>query len=287
MYNLRYHIASLVAVFLALSVGLVLGSIVVERGTIDRQQAALVNSLQKDFVRINAENRALEARAKSSEEFEDALVADVTDGLLEERTILVLANAGRTDGLSSAVDAIERAGGRAAVAMVQTARFGLDSPEGSSAATEVLGELSSGSLQESVVTSLAAEWAGPGPRPLTDALVDARVLRVEGLPDGTAVDGMLVLESWEGAADDVALALASAVRDQEVTVVGGQSAGSSAEVADTFAQAGFSAVNDLDTPRGEYSVVVLLTGSASGYYGTGPQTDGPFPPVPSQTASQP
>ena len=36
MYNLRYHIASLVAVFLALAVGLLLGTVVVERGELDR-----------------------------------------------------------------------------------------------------------------------------------------------------------------------------------------------------------------------------------------------------------
>ena len=42
MYNIRYHIASLVAVFLALALGLVLGGLVVQQGTFSKQQKALV-----------------------------------------------------------------------------------------------------------------------------------------------------------------------------------------------------------------------------------------------------
>ena len=38
MYNIRYHIASLVAVFLALALGLVLGGLVVRQGGFDKQQ---------------------------------------------------------------------------------------------------------------------------------------------------------------------------------------------------------------------------------------------------------
>ena len=72
--RIRSLIASLVAVFLALSVGLVLGSIVVERGTIDRQQEALVKSLQNDFVRINRENKDFSARLAQSDALSGALL---------------------------------------------------------------------------------------------------------------------------------------------------------------------------------------------------------------------
>jgi len=285
MYNLRYHIASLVAVFLALSVGLVLGSIVIERGTIDRQEAALVRSLQKDFVRINAENRVLGAQVTASEEFASALVPQVTQGLLTGQTVLILANAGRTDGLSSAADAIEDAGGRASVAMLQGPGLRLDQPQVSAAATAVLGEFpSSDALDDSVVASLTAEWAGSGPRPLMDALVTARAIRMDDLPPATPVRGFVVLASWDNEADPLTLKLASSARDSGLTVVGAQAFISSTRVAATFAQEGYDAVNDLGTPRGEYSLAILLAGRASGFYGVGPATDGPFPPVPAQPA---
>ncbi len=283
MYNLRYHIASLVAVFLALSVGLVLGSIVVERGTIDRQQAALVRSLQKDFVRINAENRVLGAQVSASEEFANALVPQTTQGLLEGRTILVLTNAGRTDGLSSAVNAIEDAGGRAAIAMLQEQGLSLDKPSVSSAATAVLGDtVSTNELDESVAASLTAEWTGTGPRQLVDALVEAQAIRMENMPSDTPADGFVVLASWDSEADPLTLKLAALARDRGRAVVGAQAFASSTRVAATFADEGFDSVNDLGTPRGEYSLALLLAGRATGSYGVGPAVDGPFPPVPAQ-----
>ena len=61
MYNLRYHIASLVAVFLALAIGIVLGGLVVRQGVFDTQQRALVSSLQSEFNSIKKQNTALKS----------------------------------------------------------------------------------------------------------------------------------------------------------------------------------------------------------------------------------
>lgn len=281
MYNLRYHIASLVAVFLALSVGLVLGSIVVERGTIQRQQDALVESLQTDFVRINGENRRLNAELEASDEFAAALVPEITSGLLADRTVLVLTNSGRNDGLSSAVGAIERAGGNAAVTMLEGSGLSLSDESVASAARAALGTLDEGdALTRSVVASLAAEWSRAGARPLTEALVDAGGMRVDALSQADSVDGVVVLTAWDGEADAATLDLATALRDRDVRVLGAETRTASTGVADAFAAEGLDAVNDLGTTRGEYSLSVLLAGLAEGYYGTGPSPDGPFPPVP-------
>lgn len=278
MYNLRYHIASLVAVFLALSVGLVLGSIVVERGTIDRQREALVKSLQTDFARINSENKELSTRVSANEEFENALVAGITSGLLADKTLLLVANTGRTDGLSSAVRAIENAGGKTAVVMLQGEGLKLDEGEVSKAAQLALGTSDTGeALLKSVVASLSAEWAGVGERPLTEALEDAGAVNVDDLPVGTPVDGIVFLDNWDGRVDPATLTLATAARELGQVVVGARGAASTSEVAETFAGEGLSAVNDLGTPRGEYSLAALLAGRASGYYGEGSSTDGPFP----------
>ncbi len=52
MFDMRYHIASLVAVFLALTVGIVLGTAIVNRGVLVRQQNALVGSLRTEFASL-------------------------------------------------------------------------------------------------------------------------------------------------------------------------------------------------------------------------------------------
>jgi hypothetical protein len=283
MYNIRYHIASLVAVFLALSVGLVLGSIVVERGTIDRQREALVTSLQKEFVGLNAENKALKAQVDADSEFLNALVPYVIAGSLTDRAVLVLVNEGRADGLSSAQDAISAAGGDSVVVLMQAEGFGLDRPEVSAAAAKVLGVAADDArLLESVTASLAAEWSAPGPRPLTEALSAVGVLGAEDLPKDSGVGGLVVLAAWEKKADVAALGVASAMRKSGVVAVGGEQLNSSTGVAQAFATAGLPAVNDLGSPRGEYSLARVLTGEVEGFFGVGTATDAPFAPLPSE-----
>jgi hypothetical protein len=285
MYNLRYHIASLVAVFLALSVGLVLGSIVVERGTIDRQREALVTSLQKEFVGLNAENKALKAQVEADSEFLNALVPYVVAGSLTDRTVLVVANEGRADGLSSAQDAIRAAGGEPVVILLQAEGLGLDQTEVSAAAAKVLGTAADDArLLESVTASLAAEWSAPGPRPLTEALSTAGVLRADDLPTDSGVGGLVVLAAWEKRADAAALGIAAAMSKSGVAAVGAEQLNSSTGVAQAFAAAGLSAVNDLGSSRGEYSLARLLTGEVEGFFGVGTATDAPFAPLPSEPA---
>ena len=107
MYNLRYHIASLVAVFLALSVGLVLGSIVVERGTLDEQREALVTSLQQEFTELNAENKLLKARVEAEPDAELFIHPEcgcatsalylVTAGVVPADRVRVLSTGGMVD----------------------------------------------------------------------------------------------------------------------------------------------------------------------------------------------
>ena len=48
MYNVRYHIASLVSVFLALALGLVLGGLIVDK-TPATSQSSLVTGLKQEF----------------------------------------------------------------------------------------------------------------------------------------------------------------------------------------------------------------------------------------------
>lgn len=59
--DFRYHIASLVAVFLALGIGILIGSAVIGNGVMNQQQERLIDSLQKDFTVLREQNRAAAA----------------------------------------------------------------------------------------------------------------------------------------------------------------------------------------------------------------------------------
>ena len=106
MYNIRYHIASLVAVFLALALGLVLGGLVVRQGGFDTQQRALVTSLQSEFNKIKKENTSL----KSTLGLEQSYGGQMTDswgaGRLAGQTVVILTSGAKGEGVDSAVAAV-------------------------------------------------------------------------------------------------------------------------------------------------------------------------------------
>ena len=278
MYNLRYHIASLVAVFLALALGLILGGLIVEQSGIDTQPAALVESLRKEFSTLRTENAALESENDQllalSTDFVDAWSTDK----LADRTIVVIANAGRESGLAPAREAIESGGAKVALVTMRAPGFGLDD-ETTRSQVESLAPDPERPL-ESITASLAAEWFQPTEeRPLTTALVDAGIISVAGLDADTVASGVLDLAAPDGKGDSGGLALAAAAQEMGVTAVGGQTPDSDTGVAAAAAERGMSALDTLGNEVGRYTLVALFAGADRGYYGTAPGADALFPPV--------
>jgi hypothetical protein len=68
--NLRYHIVSIVAVFLALGIGVVMGSTVIDRVTVDTLNAR-VNSVERSVRAADAENRRINGQLQTVRDFAD------------------------------------------------------------------------------------------------------------------------------------------------------------------------------------------------------------------------
>lgn len=279
MYNLRYHIASLVALFLALALGLVLGGLVVERGAVSRQQENLVKNLQEQFAALRDENRVLVQENELSDRFSQMMSDAWIRGRLEGKTVLVVSNAGRASGVEAAREAIGGAGGVVANVVILKPGLGLaDAQVRSAVATLVAAE--EDRLLESVCASLVAEWAGTGPdMPVTSALVAADVLRLDGLEPGMPIGALVDVALDDGEAEAAGVQLASAFTAYGPAVAG-QMAGEESGVAAAADEAGVSAFDTLGTPVGRYTLVALLSGAKSGYYGTGPGAGSPFPEIP-------
>lgn len=278
MYNLRYHLASLVAVFLALALGLVLGGLVVQRGTFDRQQERLVDGLRKEFASLNTNNRLLTAQ----NEVLSGYAGDMTDEWVADKlvgkTVLVLVNPGRTDGLTAAVAAIESAGGVPVVVTLEKPGLGLKDPEVAKVASEAVGP--SDDLLASTAASLVAEWAAPlQERPLTAALTEAGVISVEDLEPGTAVSALVDLAVFAGDPDVGGLELAQAAAPVKLGAVVGQTPRGDAGLASAAAAAKLATLDTLGSDIGRYSLVALLTGAKAGYYGLGQDAVAPYPPL--------
>jgi len=278
MYNLRYHIASLVGVFLALALGLVLGGLVVQRGTIDRQQGSLVEGLQEEFAGLRDDNAALTVDNERLSELSAALTDEWISDRLVGKNIVVLSGSGRTDGLQAVIDSIQTAGGTPVTITFATPGLELD--------TDTIRSLFGGQVPESseitqsIVASLAAEWAGPTTeRPVTTALVDAGALSVDGLEPGMATVGLVNIAAADGKPDPTALALSLAYAGEDTIVVGAESPSLKTGVAAAIAQRNLSGVDTLGTSMGRYSIVALLSGARPGFYGQSDEAVAAFPPL--------
>ncbi|GIH28316.1 hypothetical protein Aph01nite_66260 [Acrocarpospora phusangensis] len=123
MIDFRYHLVSIVAIFLALTVGIVLGSTVLQNPIISSTQAT-AESLKK----VNQDQRdqiaALQAREDGNNAFVAGATAELVKGDLAAEHVVVVEAPGAPSGLRDQVrEAIELAGGTYTGRVALTDRF--------------------------------------------------------------------------------------------------------------------------------------------------------------------
>lgn len=272
MYNLRYHVASLVAVFLALTVGLVLGGVVAERGSVSGRVESLVQQLQSRFDALSQENASLKRSLEHERSFGRAAAASLTRGALAGRHVVIVVNAGRADGLDAARSAVEQAGGAVGVVMLEKPQAGLDAVVPPTLGT---GLTPGKSAIEAAARAVAAEMATSGPRPVLDSLVEAGGVSLRDV--SAPVDGCVVMALAGDGPDAFGVALGAALSSAGVPCVGVESSARDTGVAAAAAAEGYSAVDHVDYPAGWCSLVWCLSGRAEGWYGLKKGANAAFP----------
>ncbi|MEU3018508.1 MULTISPECIES: copper transporter [unclassified Nocardiopsis] len=111
MIDFRYHLVSIIAVFLALTVGLVLGTTML--------QDPLLNTLQSETADLRGQSEELRAERDDSErlnagadQFTDAVAADVLEDRLLDREVVMVSAPGADEEVVRALgERVEEAGG--------------------------------------------------------------------------------------------------------------------------------------------------------------------------------
>jgi hypothetical protein len=125
MINLRYHIVSLVAVFLALGVGIIVGSTVIDQTLVERLQAQ-TNGLRNRQSQLRADNDALSKQLGFWGRFGSTIVPPLVRGKLKGESVTLVVWAG-SDGtvLDGVASALEEAGAGKPARVELTARWNL------------------------------------------------------------------------------------------------------------------------------------------------------------------
>jgi Copper transport outer membrane protein, MctB len=131
--NLRYHIVSITAVFLALGIGLTLGSTFLDRVTVDNLKNQL-DTVQRRVDQTETANEALTDRVDALDQRDDALAEALPErllgGHLDAVPVLVVAASGTDEALvQAAVGSLSSAGAQVAGTWWLTDRWALDDPD--------------------------------------------------------------------------------------------------------------------------------------------------------------
>lgn len=287
MYNLRYHLASLVAVFLALAIGVILGGLIVDNSpAFDTDK--IIRELQAEYDQLRADNESLQARTEALEEFAGAIVTPSYAGALSGRTIAVLS----TDSSVSdhTVSALEDAGATAVVMDIDSAKVDPKTMDSDLAdALAAAGVDADGGGVEAIAAALVREWTSSEPTstPVTAALIAANALAADGF-DGEAAPipslaGLVNTASLDDDADPFGLAIALAFSETGSPSIGASMVGGAGVVAAASWDEGVSGVGTLGSALGRHSVIALMLGADSGLYGLMDGATSAYAAIPSIT----
>jgi len=288
VFDLRYHVASLAAVFLALIIGILVGvgissqDVIAksERDLLRKDKTALEGQLERAEARIAALTRAQGAGA----EFIEATYRPLMEGRLRGR-VVALVFVGSVDGdVQEAVGNTIRDAGAEAVVRMRALSVPIDlrgirtALAGRPALAVYLGERGAARLGG----ALAAEFVTGGRTPLWTALAGTLVEERSG-NDLVPADAVVVVRTARPQAGPTARFLRgfyTGLVAPGPPVVGVEETTAELSAVETYRRRGISSVDDIDTPPGRLALAALLAGARPGRYGVKPgAADGLLPPI--------
>ncbi|MDP1809212.1 MAG: copper transporter [Actinomycetota bacterium] len=257
---MRYHIASLVAVFLALTIGLLLGSLVADTGVLVNRQEKLVESIREDISKINEANVTLRTQVKELQGFQnEVLPIAIRNRLVGRRVMIVTMREGQDDTVDGIKKALGTAGAQAFMLSLKTeglnfadknlvtrlgAKFGV---------ADVLG----GDFERLFWPRLAAELTGQQPPSLIDELTAMGLLKMDA--DALPVDNIIVLAPASKKPGNRDALLAEALTQiGGIRVIGVEAGDTKPSRVTAYKLRDVSTVDNIEAVSGKISLVYLL-----------------------------
>lgn len=167
MINFRYHLVSIIAVFLALALGIAMGATVISQGIVDTLRDR-INNVEDNADAANAENTELSDQINDAREYMEATAPYVVAGQLDQTAVVVVAARGvDADAVERTVELMQSAGADAPGILWLEQSWALDDPDQVEQMAEILGRpvnLPRGVLRRDAWNALAQRLAaGPPP----------------------------------------------------------------------------------------------------------------------------
>ncbi|HET7759188.1 MAG TPA: copper transporter [Gaiellaceae bacterium] len=288
MFDLRYHVASLAAVFLALIIGILVGVGISDRGLVDRtnnkllrdQVASLQEKLNDNAKQATDRTRQQQAAQTFVNETYPALVRNQ----LRNKQVAVVFVGSVDGGLRSAVSRTLSDSG-AQQLRFRSLKVPLDvrQVEAAIANQPAAAGLRGKANLEALGRAVGEELAIGGDTPLLNSLAPTLVEEQAGGNKAPA-GGVVVVRTatpQRGATTHFLLGLYEGLASANVPAIGVEQTDAATSATNVYRQAGLSSVDDIDTKVGRLALVWLLKGASPGQYGVKKSAgDGELPQMP-------
>ena len=288
MFDLRYHVASLAAVFLALIIGILVGVGISDRGLVDTAKRNLleheVANLQKRL-----DNQATQAtdqvrQQQAAQAFVNGTYPTLVHNRLKNKQVAVVFVGSADQGLRSVVgQTLAESGAQQLRLRALKVPFDVRQIEAAlknqPAAAGLRGTVNLEPLGQAVGQELASGGDTPLWNSLTEALAEEQVGGSKAPADGVVV--VRSAKPQNGPAARFVLGIYEGLASANVPAVGVEQTDTKPSATGAFRQAGLSSVDDIDTKVGRLALVWLLKGASPGQYGVKQSAgDGELPPMP-------
>jgi hypothetical protein len=299
--SFRYHIVSIVAVFLALAVGIVVGTTALN-GPVTQDLRNQVKSLKSDRSDLSSQVKSLQSQVDNAGQFAATFGTALVKDRLKDQRVLMVVLPGATTGMQDALSNQITAAGAALTGKVQFTNDYVDQAGASSINSFVTSGVQPNGLSDLPQTSdarklgaalLSYVLVGKGtPTDLTTILTGFAGLHMTTSNPKSIEPAVNVVVVGSGAAapgsynGQAELDLVNALQSRGAHVVVAGDNGSAKPggivglVRGGSTRSSVSTVDDAEAPFGPASVVLVLQGALNsqvGHYGTAQGADGLFP----------
>lgn len=284
MFDLRYHVASLAAVFVALIIGILVG--VGLSGSGVTKNAELKN-VKLENARLNSQLRQTNTQLKSlnrtESAFEQAYPALMANRLAGKRIALLFVGP-VNGGIAGAIERTLSDAGAPPPLRIRAVSVPVrpDQLDSVLFAHKQFVQYVGNDKLTALGRALGSEFTLGGQTPLWNLLTPQLVEERSGAAKQPA-DGVIVVRTvkpQQGGTARFLAGLLSGLGAGGTPVVGVEATTAQNSAIGVFADRGLSSVDDIDTPAGRLALALLLAGAPQGQYGVKATADGGLlPPV--------
>lgn len=273
MFDLRYHVTSLAAVFIALLIGILVGVALASHGLGNTERKRLEDDVRRAQNRVDALQAQVDALSQSGdsdEKFVDGTYNALMTDRLQGKRVAVLYVGSVDHGVQSDINStIKDAGGRGPL-RVYAVQVPIDATaiQQRLANRPALAKYAVGDQQRNLGRELGREFVHGNETPLWNALHN--VIVQEATPRFGAskrpADAVIVVRSAEpqtGASAPFVKGLYEGVADGGVPAVGVAQSADEFTARPVFQRAQLSTVDDIDLAAGKLALAIVLSQPAS------------------------